>query len=303
MVEEALITLQAGGWSALVAPAVGGRLFACRADIGGHTRDVIRPVPLDQPLEQAIRFAGSYPLVPFSNRIEQGRFRHDGVEIALAPHPLGAPHAIHGFGWTRPWQVVEQSDRLATLRLDCEAGEWPWAYSVEQTFSLSAVGLSVSLVVTNRSDTPMPCGLGFHPYFPRPPGTRLRARVMDHWVLRSDCIPVGSERALGRFPFDGHALLQTGLDDGFSGWTRRARLDYEDWSIEMTASPGLDRLVVYSPEFAPLVCVEPVSHVTNAANLNLQARRLAGWREIAPGMSWLESMHLLARAAPGADGA
>lgn len=293
---DALVTLRADGWSAVVAPAAGGRLFACRADIAGQTRDVIRPVALDQPLGEAVKHAGCYPLVPFSNRIEMGRFFHYGDEIQLTPHPLGAPHAIHGFGWTQSWQVVEQGERVVTLRFDHDAGEWPWDFSAEQTFALAEDGLSVSLVVINRSERPMPCGLGFHPYFPRPPGTRLRARMVEHWVLGPDCIPVGRERALGRFPFDGHALLGTGLDDGFSGWTRLARLDYEDWSVEMTASPGLDKLVVYSPGFAPLVCVEPVSHVTNAANLDQRAQPLAGWRDIAPGMSWLESMHITARA-------
>lgn len=292
MSQDELVTLQANGWTAQVSPACGGRLFSCRAEFDGALRDVLVPVPLDLPREQAIRNAGCYPLVPFSNRIEQGQFRHNGNDVRLTPHPLGAPHAIHGIGWVRPWDVDAESERAVTLRLDVKADEWPWAFSAEQTITLDPGGMTVSMLVTNRSDVPMPCGMGFHPYFPRPVGTRLRARVRDHWVVRLDRIPHGRERALGRYPLDGTKALTTGLDDGFSGWNRRARLDYADYSISLTATPGLDHLVVYSPDSAPLVCVEPVSHVTNAANLPFAARRAAGWREIAPGGSWLESMHL-----------
>lgn len=292
MSQEELVTLQANGWTAQVSPEWGGRLFSCRAEFDGALRDVLVPVPLDLPREQAIRNAGCYPLVPFSNRIAQGHFRHNGNEVRMAPHPLGAPHAIHGIGWVRPWDVDAESERAVTLRLDVAAGEWPWAFSAEQTITLDPGGLTVSMLVTNRSNAPMPCGMGFHPYFPRPADTRLRARVRNHWLVNGDRIPHGFERALGRFPLDGTKVLSTGLDDGFSGWNRRARLDYADYSISLTATPGLDHLVVYSPESAPLVCVEPVSHVTNAVNLPSAARHSAGWREIAPGGSWLESMHL-----------
>lgn len=292
MLDEELITLQSGEWTAVIAPAIGGRLFSCTAEVGGQVRDLVLPVPRDLPIAQAIANAGSYPLVPFSNRIDQARFQHEGRSVTLSAHPLGAPHAIHGIGWVKPWSVIERNGRAASLRIEHEADEWPWAFAAEQTFSLDPSGLTVSMLVTNRSDSAMPCGMGFHPYFPRPEGTRLRARVRDHWLLRPDCIPCGSERAFGRFPFDGVTPLRTGLDDGFSGWDRRARLDYADYSIELTATPGLDRLVVYSPAQRPLVCVEPVSHVTNAMNLEAAARRQAGWRVIEPGASWLESMHL-----------
>ncbi|MCX9156902.1 aldose 1-epimerase [Niveibacterium sp. 24ML] len=295
--EPELITLQAGACSAVIAPAIGGRLFACTAEVDGQVRDLILPVPRDQPLAKAIANAGCYPLVPFSNRIENARFEHQGRSVALTAHPLGAPHAIHGIGWVKPWSVVECNGRAASLRIDHEADAWPWSFSAEQTFSLDSGGLTVSMLVTNRSDSAMPCGMGFHPYFPCPAGTRLRARVRDHWLLRPDCIPCGNERALGRFPFDGTTPLRSGLDDGFSGWDRRARLDYADYSIELTATPGLDRLVVYSPTHLPLVCVEPVSHITNAMNLEAVARRQAGWRVIEPGASWLESMHLAGKSA------
>ena len=72
--------------------------------------------------------AASFPLVPFVNRIRDGRFPFRGREVRLAPNMAGDPSPLHGQGWLSPWPIEQASDREALLGFRHDAGEWPWAY-------------------------------------------------------------------------------------------------------------------------------------------------------------------------------
>jgi aldose 1-epimerase len=43
---------------------------------------------------------------------------------------------------------------------------WPWAYQAEQVVTLAPQSLTLEMRVTNTDKVDMPCGMGFHPYFP-----------------------------------------------------------------------------------------------------------------------------------------
>lgn len=287
------LDLEHAGWQLRLAPTLGGRILSLRAPVAGSLRELMIPAPANLPAGAFPGSAGCYPLVPFSNRIEQAQFVEATRAVPVPAHPLGYPHAIHGFGWTSVWEVEAHAASAATLSHTSPIGDWPWAYRAQQDFVLDDTGLSVTLALHNLSDTPMPCGMGLHPFFPRPEGTRLRTETRSHWVSRPDRIPTGMEPTAGGLgDFSQGPVLPTGLDDGFSGWSRHATLDYGDWQLHIEASAGLDHLVVYSPEGGHFCCVEPVSHVTNAANLPLAEQAAAGWRRLAPGAVWQESMRL-----------
>jgi aldose 1-epimerase len=51
----------------------------------------------------------------------------------------------------------------------------------------------------------------------------------------------------------------------------------------MAAEAPLDFLVVYTPPARPFFCAEPVSHVTDAFNLEAAGRTDTGARALAPG--------------------
>ena len=62
--------------------------------------DLLRRAPdgADDPLAMA-----SFPLVPYANRIAQGRFAFDGADHQLPRNFGDHPHSIHGFGWQASW--------------------------------------------------------------------------------------------------------------------------------------------------------------------------------------------------------
>ena len=129
-----ILELRRGDWRLDLAPQAGGRVFGLRAKSGGRERDLIVPVPSDLPLAKALANAGCYPLVPFSNRIENARFCAAGRLVQLSAPALGAPHAIHGYGWTAAWAVEAQDESEAELCYRHPAGEWPWAFSAHLRF-------------------------------------------------------------------------------------------------------------------------------------------------------------------------
>ena len=65
----------------------------------------------------------------------------------------------------------------AVLSFDHPADTWPWHYIATQTLTLRADSLDLALSVENRDSTPMPAGLGWHPYFHKGQGAQLKARV------------------------------------------------------------------------------------------------------------------------------
>lgn len=236
---------------------------------------------------------GCFPLVPFSNRIAAGRFDFDGRTVALPLNMAGCPHAIHGDGWQAPWTVTERTDGAARLVLDHAGQGWPWRYRAVQDIALEEDGLTVLLDLTNEDDRPMPAGIGLHPYFPKPPGTRLSARVGGVWMNDPSLLPMDRAALPEEWCFpDGVVMDRTVLDNGFTGWDGRATLDWPSLGLRLTvtADGPFGHLVIYAPPGEDYLCVEPVSHMTDAVNRGREAD--AGLRVLAPGESLRGTMRL-----------
>src|ERR1700756_321483 len=92
-------------------------------------------------------------LLPWPNRIRDGRYRFDGAVHQL---PLSEPaqgNAIHGLArWVR-WEVAEEeADHVAlTLRLVPQPG-YPFALSLRVDHRLDRSGLTVRTVARNDGD-------------------------------------------------------------------------------------------------------------------------------------------------------
>ncbi|MDB5964312.1 MAG: hypothetical protein JWQ72_812, partial [Polaromonas sp.] len=108
----------------------------------------------------------SFPLLPFCNRMRDGRASFEGREIRFPPnHPEeDSPHPLHGIGWQRPWRVLSATAADAVLALEVAATPaWPWRFSARQRYLLDDHGLAVELLLTNEDTAAMPAGIGHHP--------------------------------------------------------------------------------------------------------------------------------------------
>ncbi len=105
------------------------------------------------------------PLLPWPNRLADGRYQWGGTTLQLAINEPATSTAIHGLTrWSR-WDTLASATSWATMahRLVAQPG-YPWTLDATITYRLDDRGLSVSTSVVNRSADAAPFGIGFHPY-------------------------------------------------------------------------------------------------------------------------------------------
>lgn len=242
--------------------------------------------PMARHQNEALALAG-FPLVPFASRMQGNAFEWQGRRVTLAANMPGEPVAIHGQGWRRSWQVVLANEQTCRLKFEHPAGGsaddigdgWPWHYGAEQIFELSESALQITLTLTNYSASDMPGGLGWHPYLYR---GDARLTVQTQGRIRGAGDPAGYRR-IPHGGFSAAEVASLHVDHGFFGWNGTAEIRWpaRDACLTINAEPPLDFLVLYTPPGEDYFCVEPVSHLPDAANW--QDDLPNGWRSIKPG--------------------
>jgi aldose 1-epimerase len=160
----------------VTAPAPSGEQFeiasgeqsATIVEVGAGVREytvagraVLDPYPLDAMCDGA----HGAVLIPWPNRLADGRYRFDGVDHQLALSEPARHNAIHGLLRWRSWRAVQrENDRVVMgIRLHPTPG-YPFALDVSVTYELGEDGLTVSTGAKNVGERPCPYGTGQHPY-------------------------------------------------------------------------------------------------------------------------------------------
>jgi aldose 1-epimerase len=281
------IALTAGPNRVLLAPQAGGSIAEFSSRFGDVVHHWLRPATAEaiaarDPLKMA-----SFPLVPWCNRIRDGRSDFGARPVRLRPNFARSPHTIHGVGWQCEWSALDIGSDTALLHMRHEPDGWPYRFDAQQRFTLDANdGLLVELSLRNLDDVAMPAGLGHHPYLPRRRGTWLRAAVGHMWQSDAELLPTALVRddtveAVRR----GFEIDALDLDNNFTGWERRATVQWPDTgtALELEAEPPLDHFVIYSPRGQDHFCIEPVSNCTDWMNLAQRGAADAGGTLLAPG--------------------
>lgn len=286
-----LISLRAGHLVLDLAPEVGGSIAAFYQLRDGVRFDWLRPASAAALQKREPEGMASFPLVPFCNRIRNGRAVFEGKQIAMPPNRGTSPHTIHGVGWKLPWTVQDFSSRHAVLALDCASSIWPYRFHARQHFALFDDRLEVAIEVENRDTAAMPLGAGHHPYLPHRPGTYLQTEVESMWIGDDEVMPL----ALQKTPVvnqlrRGVLVSDVVADNNFTGWNRRAHVTWSgagrggsDASLTLTASSPLDYFVLYSPRGQDHFCIEPVSNCTDWLNLGEYPPAAVGGGVLRPG--------------------
>ena len=288
-----------------IAPATGGGIADAVALREGRSVPLLRPrggAPTRAQNGAAVDALGlgCNVLVPSCNRVSGGGFAFEGAFRHLAPNVDIAPYPIHGDGWLAVWRVAEKSAQAVTLNHDGHFG--PFDYTATLHYALDEGGILARLSVTNRG-LRLPFGAGFHPWFQRLSGTRLRFQAAGVWTETEDYLPL-RHLALSDHPdrsfCRSRALPQDFINAAFTGWPGAARIAQPGLGIEIdvTASPNLGIAHVYSPgPNAGFFCFEPVSHATDAAN----QPGLPGLTILDSGANMTVWMRIAWRAVEGAD--
>ena len=282
-----VIELRAGATRLEVAPEIGGSITRYASERAGRIVDWMRPASPDALAERAPGGMSSFPLVPFSNRIRDARFRFRGRDVQLPQNFRPEPHAIHGHGWRARWTVVERAEARLTVEYRHPAGAWPWAYAAQQTFDLDDERLRVRFAVTNEAAEPMPVGFGLHPYFVRTPRALVRADVGPMWEADADVMPIRLVPPPQQLLPGGAGLNLDAapLDNNFTRFGGRAVIEWPEWNarLRVEADPVYACLVVYTPAGRDFFCVEPATNCIDGFNLADRGRRDTGLIVLDPG--------------------
>jgi len=284
----------------VIDPSNGCRLDALQlCDSGGQWSDVLRPMADG---------GGSFLMVPWTNRIRDGRFGFGGKDHQLVSnHPDGT--AIHGVGRDHAWAIGDRSPYTARCVLDSrliEGVNFPFAFGAVMRVEIGAGDVEIDLDLTNLGDSPMPGGVGHHPYFMRKlwdegDELRVKANVGGRYPCKGQ-IPKGAmaDDDVCKGLRTGGAIGDPGLDDVFGGFDGCAELAWDKSGVRclMECSESLGHLVVYTPRAedpnpAPLpwVCVEPVTMVNDGFNCSI-GDAMTGVRVLEPGETLRTRMRL-----------
>lgn len=152
-----------------------GEQRAVVVEVGGGVRlyrvgdrDVLDPYPVDQMCDGA----HGTPLVPWPNRLADGKYSFDGADYQVALTEPSKSNAIHGFLRWRNWNLLEQSQtRVVVGHVLRPLKGYPFCLDVRVTYELDDDGLRVTTIAANVGDAVAPWAYGAHPYLS--PGSGL----------------------------------------------------------------------------------------------------------------------------------
>jgi aldose 1-epimerase len=272
-----VLELRAHAVVARVDPSDGGRIVSLI--IGSVER--ILPKARARAQEPAL-YWGCYPMVPWAGRLLHGRIPTNDGEVRLVPNLR--PSAIHGLGFDKPWEIIERSETAVTMKCELRGLGWPFGGRALQTLRLGVKGLELELEVGGYTKAG-PAGLGWHPWFTRPPSgdVELRVDAAEVLVLDADLAPTGEVRPVTpsedlRF---GPPVGNRRLDHVYVRTRGPAVLRWPDLELRIEYDKSLQTVVVHTPPEG--ICVEPQTMWPNAPVLAAAGVRDTGLRMLEPG--------------------
>jgi aldose 1-epimerase len=247
----------------VLCPELGGSIVSWHVDGQSMLRTPCeKAIAENDPLK-----LGSFPLVPYSNRIDGGRFVWDKKPHSIFQNFPPEHHALHGLGWQRPWTVTTIEPNRCTLSLKHEADEhWPWSFEATQEVELIDGEMTIVSRVTNLSKISVPLAFGHHPYFDQS-GASLQFCAQSVLLNDNQSLPIQPQPIAEQFAFgDAEPVTGREVDNCYTGWDGRARIAWEGRSLALEIKSDLGAAVVYIPREGETFCFEPVPHANNALN-------------------------------------
>jgi aldose 1-epimerase len=219
-------------------------------EVGGGLRTYTaggRPVLDGYPEDEPSSSGRGQVLMPWPNRLGDGRFVWNDVGLQTALTEPENHNAIHGLVRWASWTVAEEASHRVRMenRLYPQPG-WPWILDLAVTYTLGDDGLEVRTTARNLPGGAGACpfGAGWHPYLDAFGG------LVDEAVLTFGAATayVADERGLPR-----HTVTVAGTDLDFStgrpiggahldtAFTDLARDSRGRATVELRAGDGSDR--------------------------------------------------------------
>lgn len=226
--------------------------------------------------DHSTSFKGS-KLSPFPNRIPNGVYEFEGNTYELPITEVGANNNLHALLHNQPFEISEQSESeshaMLKLVYTYEGAEkgYPFAYSLSLTYRFGVEGISINTHIENTSDTRIPMGDGWHPYFKFDDLNKVQMQMGSAQRKSSNF----GNTLNGHHGFEQtRAIDQNTLDDCFQvDGEERFSIHLADESKGLTleiwqesAENEYKFFQIYTPPSRKTIAIEPVSCTPNAFN-------------------------------------
>jgi aldose 1-epimerase len=240
-------------------------------------------------------------LVPWPNRVRDGRWEYQGETLQLALTEPAKGNAIHGLLRYAPYRQTDRTDSSITLSATVfpQLG-FPFHLDTSVTYALGAEGLQVTHELRNVGDTDAPVAIGAHPYLrvgDVPSGDLTLTVAADtHIDVDDRSNPVGETPVEGT-GYDlrsGRRVGELDLDDGFADVTMHGgRVEHslaadDGRRVTLWGDEHMRFVQVFTPRSFPgidggtrqAVAIEPMTAPADALNSG------EGIRWLGPGATW-----------------
>lgn len=202
---EPAVRMKAGGFEALIISSIGANLVELKND--SLKLDLIRSPGSVKKMKSDLPVYGIPVLLP-PNRIAKAKFTVNNREYNFPINDVwDMPNHLYGFLYEKAWKVtgVTLHDDGCSVEHTFDANQespsyqyFPHEFVMTLTYSLSRGGLTQKAAVTNKSNSDMPFGLGYHTAFNVPfhkegkiEAVVMRVSAGKRWVLDNFYIPTG----------------------------------------------------------------------------------------------------------------
>lgn len=277
-----------------------GRQRAVIVEVGGAIREYSvdsAPVLDGFGANEMATAARGCPLIPWPNRLHEGRYTWDGETQQAPINEPDKNNALHGFTWFANWVARDHTGDgvTMTLRLHGQQG-YPFVLDLSVRYALSGAGLTVTMSARNIGESAAPYACGAHPYVTV--GTGMIDEAVLHLPARTYLptddaqIPTGRDpvdrtqfdfrqpRRIGETQID-HAFTDLERDEDGRAWLHLRHPAESRGGVEVWADAEFEYLEVFTGDTVPeqqrrrrSLGVEPMTCPPNAFATGEQVRRL-----------------------------
>jgi aldose 1-epimerase len=145
-----------------------GRQRAVVVEVGGGLREYEvdgQPILDGYPFDSIADGGRGQPLLPWPNRLADGRYAFDGQDFQLPVDEPVRNNATHGLTRWLNWHVADQAaDRVRVELMVHPRPGYPFTLELSIEYSLGPGGLTVRTTAGNAGLRALPFGAGQHPY-------------------------------------------------------------------------------------------------------------------------------------------
>ena len=268
-----------------------GDLRATVAQVGASLRqmsvgsiEIVQGFAADQPAP----YCAGAVMSPWPNRIDGGKWVHEGQELQFDINIVSQQNSNHGLLLEYPYELVSRTPSSVTLAAKIfERRAYPFLVETTVTYALGENGLTVTHTAINRSAAEAPYAVGAHPYFRfsevDPTQLFIKSQAKTRTTVNERQIPIGEEATLAT-QFDlraGIRLPEVFIDQDFTDLERDSAgnahtylLAPDGRGVDVWQDKTFQHVVIFTPGYFPTedggetytAAIEPSTAAPNAFN-------------------------------------